>query len=58
MVAKMEERSSGKRATARKGGRGQEKGGKGESQNLLDVWKGRTHCSVVSERWQQEFVRH
>ena len=41
-----------------KGSKGQEKGGTGETKNMLDVWQDRTHCSLVQERRQQNFVRH
>ena len=46
-VAKMQERTRGKRAAARKAARARE-GWQGK--NLLDMWKSRTHCSVVSKK--------
>ena len=34
------------------------KGRKGRDENVLDMWKDRTHCSRVQERKQQELVRN
>ena len=60
-VAKMqisEERNIGRRTVARKEAKGKREKWQGIKQNMLDFWLNRTHCSVVSEGWQQTFVRH
>ena len=57
-VAKMEGRTHGRKGSGKKGSKGQEKGGKGDSREMLDVWQDRTHCSMVQERRQQKCVRH
>ena len=48
-AAKIEERTDGKRAAARERLQGRR-------QNLVDVWKIRTRCSVVPTRRLQNFV--
>ena len=41
------------KGSGKKGSKGQGKGGKGDSRKMLDVWRDRTHCSMVQERRQQ-----
>ena len=43
----MEERARGSRAKAKKGGKSQEKGGKGDSRTCWILRQSRAHCSVV-----------
>ena len=55
---KDEEKNSWQKGSGKTGGKGQEKGGKGEIQNVLDVRQDRTHCSLVQKRRKQKPVRH
>ena len=48
---KVEEKALGKRAVERKEAR-DKKRAKGRDENVLDMWKGRTHCTRVQERKQ------
>ena len=56
-AARMEERTPGRKAAARKKAKGKRKAAK-ENQNVLDVWQNRTHCSLVQERRKQKSFRH
>ena len=57
-VAKMGGKNIWQKSSGKKGGRGARERCQGRRQNLLDVWKSKTHGSAVSERRQQELVCH
>ena len=52
-VAKMGGESPWQKSSGKKGCKGARERWQGRRQNLLDVWKSKTHGSVVSERRQQ-----
>ena len=57
-VAKMGGENPWQKGSGKKGGKGARERWQGIRQNVLDVWKSKTHGSVVSERRQEEFVCH